>query len=225
MWVKICGITSVEDATSAAAAGADAIGLNFVGGPRLLGPRAAEQILIALPPEVTPVALVRLVNGRLDAQMSELLARFRVSHVQLYGSVSTASLTTLVRDGFRPMPVVAVADEDFADQASGWLSEDNPQCRPVAVVLDAFDPSREGGTGITFRWDWIPAARRTGKLDRWPPIILAGGLRPENVTEAVRVVRPYGVDVSSGVEEAGSPGKKDADRMRAFVLAAKAVIR
>lgn len=222
MWVKICGITNVEDAISATSAGADAIGLNFVGGPRLLGQRAAEEILSALPPEVTPVALVRLVDGRLDARSLDLLTRFRISHVQLYGPVSMDSLSMLVQDGFRPMPVVAVKDEDFADQAAGWLS-DKPQSQPFAIVLDAFDPSREGGTGSAFRWDWIPAARQAGKLDRWPAIILAGGLRLENVAEAVRIVRPYGVDVSSGVEEDGLPGKKDADKMRAFVRAAKNV--
>jgi len=220
--VKICGITNVEDVLAAVAAGADAIGLNFVGGPRQLGSSAAEEILSLLPPMVTPVALVRLANGRICAPSSKLLDEFRVSHLQLYGSVSAKSLATLVHDGFRPMPVVTVRDEGFTDQASGWLS-DKPNCRPAAIVLDAFDPSREGGTGSAFRWDWIPAARRAGKLDRWPPIILAGGLRSENVAEAVRVVRPYGVDVSSGVERDGSPGKKDGDRMLAFVRAAKSV--
>lgn len=220
--VKICGITNEDDAHAAVAAGADAIGLNFIGGPRLITPQVAERILTTLPTMVTPVALVRLIDGRLDMALSILLTRFRVSHVQLYGSVSAESLSTLVRDGFRPMPVVAVQDEGFVDQASGWLVGE-PLCRPAAIVLDAFDPSREGGTGTAFRWDWIPAAREAGKLDRWPLIILAGGLCPENVAEAVRIVSPYGVDVSSGVERTGSPGQKDADRMRAFVRAAKGI--
>jgi len=220
--VKICGITNIEDALAATAAGADAIGLNLVGGPRMLELRAAEEILSALPPMVTPVALVRLEDGHLNDATSEVLARLRISHIQLYGTLRKDNLSTLVRDGFHPMPVIAVLNEDFSDLASGWLSN-KPQHQPAAIVLDAFDPNREGGTGIAFRWDWIPAARRANKLDHWPPIILAGGLCTENVAEAVRIVSPYGVDVSSGVERAGVPGKKDADRMLAFVRAAKGV--
>lgn len=220
MWVKICGITTLADAQAAADAGADAIGLNFVGGPRQLDVRSAEAILATFPPGVTPVALVRLIDGRLDAKPAELLKRFGVTHVQLYGLVDTTSLTTLVQEGFRPIPVVNVKDEGFAEEASVWLSDD-PKCQPAMVHLDAYDPGKEGGTGSAFCWDWIPAARQAGKLDHWPPILLAGGLRPENVAEAVRVVCPYGVDVSSGVEQEGSPGIKDVDKMRAFVRVAK----
>jgi len=220
VWVKICGITNITDAQAAADAGADAIGLNFVGGPRLLDVQSAEAIITALPPGVTPVALVRLLDGRLEAAPAELLKRLGVSYVQLYGTVDMKGLTLLQREGFHPMPVIAVKDERFIGQASAWLSDD-PQCQPTAIVLDAYDPNKEGGTGGAFCWDWIPAARQARKLDHWPPIILAGGLRPENVAEAIRVVRPYGVDVSSGVEQEGSPGVKDVDKMRAFVRAAK----
>ncbi len=219
--VKICGITAVEDALAAAEAGADAIGLNFVGGPRQVAAGPAADILTALPPWVTPVALVRLERGQMPDTLLELLGQFWVSHVQLYGAVAREDLEVLVRDGFKPMPAVAVADERFVGRVSGWLPA-TATGRPAAIVLDAYDPVREGGTGASFRWEWIPAARQAGKLDLWPPIILAGGLSPDNVAEAVRVVRPYGVDVSSGVEVEGAPGRKDPARMRAFVRLARA---
>lgn len=218
--VKICGVTSVENALAAAQAGADAIGLNFVGGPRQIGPERAIEILQALPPLITPVALVRLEQGRLPDDLLELLGEFWVSHVQVYGEVTSGSLAVMAQDGFKPMPVIPVRDEHFADTTNEWLA----RCAarpPVALVLDAYDPERLGGTGKAFRWDWLEAARQAGRLAGWPPIILAGGLNPENVVDAVRAVRPYGVDVSSGVEVPGRPGVKDSEKMRLFVRRAK----
>lgn len=219
--IKICGITTIEDAVAAAAAGADAIGLNFVGGPRELDLARAREILPHVPALVTPVALVRLEQGRLSDALVELLGEFWVSYLQVYGALTRAALADLRREGFRPMPVVAVKEASFASGAAEWLSE-VPDERAAAVVLDAFDPGRAGGTGRVFPWDWVIAARRTGGLAGWPPIILAGGLRPENVAEAVRTVAPYAVDVSSGVELDGMPGRKDRAKMEAFVRAARA---
>ena len=215
MRVKICGITNKADALAAAHAGADAIGLNFVGGPRQIAEGPAAEILECLPPMVTPVALVRLENGRLSDAVVELLGRYWVSHVQVYGTVTIEALDGLSRDGFRPMPVVTIRDADFAREAAIWRG-----CRaggPKAVVLDAYHPGKEGGTGIAFQWDWIPNAARSGALEGWPPIVLAGGLTPENVAEAARIVRPYAVDVASGVEVDGSPGLKDAVKVRRFI--------
>lgn len=220
MRVKICGITNSADARAAAEAGADAIGLNFVGGPRQIAEGPAAEILRSLPPMVTPVALVRLEGGRLADSLVEFLGRYWVSHLQLYGAATAELLDALARDGFQTMLVIAVRGPDFAREAACWRA-----CRaggPRAVVLDAYHPEKEGGTGGVFKWDWIPAAARTGALEGWPPIVLAGGLRPENVAEAVRVVRPYAVDVSSGVEVDGAPGLKDAARIRKFVENARA---
>lgn len=220
MRVKICGITNSADARVAAEAGADAIGLNFVGGPRQIAVGVAAAILESLPPLVTPVVLVRLQDGRLSDELVGLLGRHRVSHLQIYGPVTAGALDALAGDGFCPMPVIAVRGADFARGAVLW--RDCRAGRPRAVVLDTHDPLKEGGTGKVFHWELIPAAVASGAIRGWPPIILAGGLRPGNVAEAVHVVRPFAVDVSSGVEVEGSPGRKDATKVREFVLNARA---
>jgi len=213
-------VTSLEGVQAAAQAGADAIGLNFVGGPRQIRPESAADILQNMPPLVTPVALVRLEAGHVPDDLLEFLARFWVAYVQVYGEFTPASLGAMAQDGFRAMPVVAVRDEHFADRVNEWLAGTGG-LRPAAVVLDAYDPDRLGGTGRPFEWNWVARAVAEGKLSGWPPIILAGGLTPDNVAEAVRTVRPYGVDVSSGVEVQGSPGVKDPQKVRLFVRRAK----
>ncbi|HON67147.1 MAG TPA: phosphoribosylanthranilate isomerase [Phycisphaerae bacterium] len=220
MRVKICGVTSVESALAAARAGADAIGLNFVSGPRRIEPELAGDILQAIPPFVTPVALVRLEMGRLPDDLLEFLGQCWVSHIQVYGEVSSGSLALLTQDGFKPMPVVPVRDEQFADEVNNWLSAMGGRL-PYAIVLDTHHPDQLGGTGQSFEWNWLRQAAEAGKLAGWPPIILAGGLNPDNVVEAITTARPYGVDVSSGVEVPGRPGVKDFEKMQQFVRRAK----
>lgn len=219
MRVKICGITSPDDAALTAAAGADAIGLNFVAGPRQITLEAAPEILAAVPPLVTPVALVTLQeDGDLPGDLLELLAMHWVSHVQVYGQVTPQAVVRLIRDGFRPLVVGHVRDRSFAEPVSRLVAACGAH-GPAGVVLDAFDSRRAGGTGQSFPWDWLAEAREAGELDTWPPIILAGGLCPENVAEAVARTRPWGVDVASGVES--EPGRKDPDKIAQFVLAAR----
>lgn len=254
--VKICGITNLEDGIAAAEAGADAIGLNFVGGPRQITAAVAKEILRALPPMVTPVALVKVESwAGLPPECAEVLGEFHVHCLQLYGweltrpagaepafsatgevSPSQQSGEAFVRSelervpglaelplalaitaarGFRAIPALAVKDLTFAERLSAWGSLAR-EWRPHAVVLDAYDPAREGGTGRTFQWEWVARARAESRGE-WPPVFLAGGLTPENVGEAIRTVRPYGVDVASGVEVEGSPGRKDRAKMTAFV--------
>jgi phosphoribosylanthranilate isomerase len=220
--VKICGITNLPDALAAVDAGADALGLNFVGGPRRIDIDTAASILQGLPPLVTPVALVRLEDGVVPRAVQPLLTEFRVRHLQVYGTLTPAGLTHLTRQRFVVMPVMPVRDEEFEAGAREWLATGAE--RPGAIVLDAFDPSREGGTGLTFPWAWLAAARAAGRLAAWPPIVLAGGLRSANVGEAVRIVQPYAVDVSSGVEFEGQSGRKDPQLMRAFVMAARSAL-
>lgn len=224
MRVKVCGITTVDNGLAAARAGADAIGLNFVGGPRQITLEQAGEIVQALPALVVPVALVRLERGRLSDETLGFLGQHWISHVQIYGDFSSASLDGLIQDGLKPMPVVSVRDADFADPVNRWLTEMEGRA-PAAVVLDAYDPERLGGTGKAFQWQRVQEAASAGKLDRWPPIILAGGLTPENVAEAICAVRPYGVDVSSGVEVSGRPGVKDYQKMQSFVRRAKCSTR
>lgn len=226
MRVKICGITNAADAAEAAQAGADAVGLNFVGGPRRIEPAIAREILGMLPPIVTPVALVRLDQAGLPGELLELFDEFRLSYLQIYdpvgqeGGLPETTLTRLAATGFRLIPVLAVKGVDIGKQLTAWGTAP-PEHRPSAVVLDTYDPLCEGGTGRSFRWEWVAAARKTG-AGVWPPIFLAGGLNPENVAEAIRVAAPYGVDVSSGVEMGGSPGRKDRAKMIAFVRNARA---
>ncbi len=220
MRVKICGITCPEDLRAAAEAGADAVGFNFVGGPRCLDPVRAADLLAALPPLVTPVALVRLEEGRVPDALLELLGEFWVSHVQLYGDLTPAALAALARDGLKPIPAIAVREARILRDAGSLVGPESG-FTPAAVVLDAWAPGREGGTGRTLAWPMIAAEQAAGHMRGWPPIILAGGLTPENVAEAVRQVRPWAVDVSSGVERADAPGRKDPARMDAFVRQAR----
>jgi len=218
MRVKICGITNVEDARAAALAGADAIGLNFVAGPRQIDLDQADRILRSLAPLVTPVALVRLVDGAIASDLLALLETHHVGCVQLYGQLDPDIIRRLLGQGFKPLLVVRVQDHDFAAQVNEFLAACGPD-RPAGVVLDAYQPGRLGGTGKEFHWPWVAQARQAGKLEGWPPLILAGGLTPDNVAQAIATARPWAVDVVTGVEQA--PGKKDPDKMAAFVRAAR----
>lgn len=216
MWVKICGITNVGDALAAADAGADAIGLNFVSGPRKIDVPTADEILRQLPAKVTPVALLRWQSSPLGVDFWNWLSQGPITHLQIYPPDQIEPIT-FPADRFSLMPVIAVNGDTFASSGAWWFDA----TRTTAVVLDTYDPNRAGGTGTSFPWEWVSTARQEGRLEGWPPIILAGGLRPDNVADAVRIAQPYGVDVSSGVELEGSPGKKDARKMRDFVRNAK----
>ncbi len=134
---------------AAAQAGADAIGLNFVGGPRQIVPEVAQDILEALPPLVTPVALARLQGGALPDELLELLGQYWVSHVQIYGDFTADHVALLRRDGFRPMPVVPVRDRNFAKQSYEILGG-RPMEAAAGVVLDTYDSGKAGGTGASF---------------------------------------------------------------------------
>ncbi len=199
--VKICGLTRLEDALAAARLGADALGFNFwPGSRRYLAPAAAREIIRALPPLVTTVGVF------VDPTRDEAMAAAAVSGVQvlqLHGDEPPEACARL------PLPVLKAIRvrgpeslallERYAGAVSGFL-------------LDA-DSAGYGGSGRTF--DWTLAARAAARA----PVVLAGGLDPGNVAEAVRAVRPWGVDVASGVEAA--PGVKDHDLMARFVRAAK----
>lgn len=220
MRIKICGITTPQDAREAAQAGADAIGLNLVGGPRRIKPQQAGTIVESLPAFVTPVALIRLEGGGIPRESLDVLDACRVSHLQIYGAWKPDMIAALRAQHFQPIGVLPVRHEAFAREAAALFAVAPPR-RTAAVVLDAYDPDREGGTGRAFCWDWVISARDRHELEGWPEIVLAGGLRPENVADAIRTLRPMGVDVSTGVEFEGRPGQKDPARMRAFVMEAR----
>ncbi len=197
--VKVCGITRLEDALAAARLGADWLGFNFwPRSKRYLPPAAAAEIVRALPPSVTAVGVF------VDPTAEELAAAVRTSGVrlaQLHGDEPPAFCAAA------PVPVVKgirVKDEHSLAALVSYEVE--------AFLLDSAT-SGYGGSGQAFDWMLAAAAARS------VPVWLAGGLVPDNVAEAVRKVRPRGVDVASGVES--SPGVKDAAKMEAFIRNAK----
>jgi len=200
--VKICGLTSVADAQAAAAAGADLIGLMFyAGSPRHVSLAQAAEIARALPPFVLRVGV--FVNPD-EALVTRAIAECGLNLLQFHGDEPSAFCTQ-----FGLMSVKALRVRDAASLQT--LAEYHTD----AFLLDAYSAAGRGGTGEQFNWDLAVAAQDWGK-----PIFLAGGLTPANVAAAVRQVRPFAVDVSSGVEAA--PGKKDPAKMQAFIAAVRA---
>jgi phosphoribosylanthranilate isomerase len=198
--VKICGITNPEDALAAVEAGADALGfVFFLGSPRCISPEQAAVIIRRLPPFVQTVGL--FVNEE-PATVNLVADRCGLDLVQLHGE-ETPDYCTAVRR--RIIKAFRVKDASSLDELSNY--------RVAAPLLDAWSPSAHGGTGTTFNWDIAAAAAAS------QAIILAGGLTPENVAGAIAAVRPYAVDVSSGVESA--PGKKDAGLVSRFIRSCK----
>jgi phosphoribosylanthranilate isomerase len=199
--IKICGITRAEDALLAAELGAWAIGFIFwPASPRFMDPQRARDIVRALPPFVTPVGVF---VDESPATIEAVATTVRLGAVQLHGSETPAAARALSCRVIKALPVGASGEVQGLDEWRGTL-----------VLLDADDRIRRGGTGQ--RIDWTVAAA----ISRRRPIVLAGGLGPENVAEAVERVQPAAIDVSSGVESA--PGIKDHARLRAFVAAALA---
>jgi len=210
--VKICGITRPEWACAAAEAGADAIGLIFAESPRRISPETAEAIVAALPPWVTPVGVF---VGAPAAEVRGLAERLHLGAVQLHGDEPAEMLADL--GPVKVLKAVGVAGE--ADLASARRWRDRAEAlgrRPDAYLVDARVPGGpRGGTGQVA--DWSLAARM--QEEGFRPLVLSGGLGPENVTEAIRAVRPWGVDTSSGTEV--SPGQKSPEKIRAFVEAVR----
>ena len=204
--IKICGITNPQDAEQAAALGADAIGLNFYAqSPRCISRAMACQILDCLPPFVEPIAL--FVNEPI-IEVQQIAQSLAIRTVQLHGDLQEP----LPVGRIRWIPAFSVRDANSLDRIDTALAMLNAP--PAAVLVDAHVPGKFGGTGQIAPWQLMSAYRSRA------PLILAGGLTPENVAEAIRIVRPYAVDVASGVES--SPGKKDVDRMRRFIDAVHA---
>ena len=200
--VKICGLTSVADARLATEAGADMIGLMFYdGSPRHIPLATAVDISRALSPFVLRVGV--FVNPE-EAQVVEAIAACGLNLLQFHGDETSDFCTQF---GLMSVKALRVRDAESLKQLENFNTD--------AFLLDAYSKSGLGGTGEKFNWDLAVAAQKNGK-----PIFLAGGLTPENVGDAVKQVRPFAVDVSSGVEFA--PGKKDAGKVIAFIQAVHA---
>jgi len=208
--VKICGLTNLADAQAAADAGADMLGFIFYPpSPRFIEPAHVAAIIASLQQMALPVRTVGLfVNAPLHA-IQETLHRCRLDLVQLHGGEPPHLLEALQPQAFKALRPTSL---DEAAAEAEWYADLGPPDGPQ-LLLDAYHPQLHGGTGQV--GDWAIAAALAPRYR----ILLAGGLTPDNVRYAVRQVRPWGVDVSSGVEAA--PGQKDHDKMRRFVAEAK----
>jgi phosphoribosylanthranilate isomerase len=201
LFVKICGVTNAGDARVAVEAGADAIGMIFVPEtPRFVEPAAATVIAAAVPDGVKRVGVF------VDASVEEINERARqvpLDLVQLHSEIAAESARRIAVPFIKVVRVRGAIDV-------GRLRSYNA----AAYLLDTYVEGAHGGTGKTFDWDLARPVVEAGL-----PVLLSGGLTPENVSEAVRRVRPYGVDVSSGVE--ARPGMKDHEKVRAFIANAQ----
>ena len=204
--VKVCGITNIEDAVAAAEAGADALGFIFYEkSPRYVPPAVAARIIADLPPLIMPVGV--FVNEEL-ATVRSIMDACGLAMAQLHGDENASYCHDLSRPAMKALrlkdraSLLAVAEYQGRGGVRGF-------------VIDRFSESAYGGTGQLTDW------RLAAEIAKSTRVVLAGGLTPGNVAEAIRTVRPYGVDVSSGVESA--PGKKDHAKIFAFLAAVRVV--
>jgi phosphoribosylanthranilate isomerase len=200
--VKVCGIKEIEDARVAADAGADAIGLIFAESPRRVSVEEARKIASTLPGGILKVGVF------VDEEPQEVLRLARevgLDYVQLHGDETPGTVTILQEAGVKVMKALRVRDESSLAAMEVYGAD--------LVMLDAWSAKARGGTGD--RFDWGLAKSLKGRDN----IVVSGGLTPENVQEAIAFFEPYGVDASSSLEE--RPGKKNGERVRRFVRAAK----
>ena len=200
--VKICGITNTGDARVAAEAGADAVGLIFAESPRRVGIEGARRISIALPENIIRVGVF------VDEEPAEVLRISRkvgLDLAQLHGDETPDTVTAVREGGVKVMKALRVRDAASIEALDGYEAD--------LFLLDAYSEKARGGTGE--RFDWRVAKSLRGRDN----IVVSGGLGPENVREAVEFFEPYGVDASSSLED--EPGRKNGERVRRFVLAAR----
>jgi len=198
--IKICGLTNLEDALAAAEAGADALGFVFYRqSPRCIESKTAKEIIRQLPPYVTTVGV--FANASAD-EILDAMEECGLDLAQLQGDEPPSVCERL---GPKAIKAIRVKNRDSLASMKAYSVR--------AFVLDTYTPENFGGTGKRFDWDLALEAKQYGR------VILAGGLNPQNVREAIQKVRPYGVDVSTGVEQ--RIGRKDPEKVRQFIVKAK----
>ena len=203
--IKICGITNLDDAMAAVDFGSDALGFVFFReSPRAISPQSAASIIAKLPAFTTTVGV--FVDSPLD-EIQKIVNETGIDVVQLHGDEPPESCR-LHRRVIKGIRVKSLESLETLESYQDFVS---------AFLLDTFAPNMPGGTGQVFNWEIATEAKNFGR------IILAGGLTPENISEAIRRVNPYAVDVSSGVELA--KGKKDHQKMRLFIERARSAAR
>jgi phosphoribosylanthranilate isomerase len=202
--IKICGITNVDDALMAVELGADALGFIFYPkSPRYIKVREAANICNALPPFVTKVGVF---VDELEYEIEKALGECLLTALQFHGEEPPGFCQKFAAKSIK---AVRMRDEASLRMAAEYDVD--------ALLLDTYTESERGGTGKAFDWSLAVKAKEIG-----PPIILSGGLTPQNVQEAIRKVEPYAVDVSSGVER--EPGRKDPEKLRRFMEQVKGVL-
>ncbi len=192
--IKICGITRLEDALLAADLGADALGFIFTESPRQVVPETAGEIISLLPPFVNSVGV--FVDEEQES-VREIAAYCKLDLIQLHGNESSGYCKAL---DLKALKVIRVKDEKSIESMASYRGT------VQGFLLDTYVKGLPGGTGKTFNWELAKQAKKYG------PVILSGGLNPDNICEAIEKVKPYGVDISSGVE--ASPGIKDPDKLK-----------
>jgi len=200
--VKVCGITTLNDARTAATFGADAIGLVFAESPRKVSIEEAREIAAALPDSVLKVGV--FVNEAPE-EMLRVACQVGLDYVQLHGDEGPETVTAVREGGVKVIKALRVRDAGSLEAMDVYGAD--------LFLLDAWSEKARGGTGE--RFDWGVAKSLSGRGN----IVVSGGLSPGNVREAIRLFEPYGVDASSSLEDA--PGKKNKERVRRFVVAAK----
>lgn len=237
-WIKVCGITNVQDAKAAVDAGADALGFVFAPSTRQVLPATARAIAAAVPSHIEKVGV--FADERLD-HVLDTVVEAGLTAVQLHGAepleyarelarrfAGLSSPVKMIRASHLPVPKNGLEEALGWDPVSAGVIDVDPHSaepRPgvfAAMLLDSIgSPVQAGGTGNTF--DWQRSRTMAAVMSVWTKLIVAGGLKPDNVAEAVRMLHPWGVDVSTGVEQ--SPGRKDPEKIRAFVATVRAAER
>lgn len=212
--VKICGITRPEDAAAAAAAGADAIGMVFYApAPRNISIERAKKILAVLPPFVSAVGL--FVDAPSD-EIRRVAEQLHLRHIQLHGHEPPVRVAEL-----RGLCVIKAmrVDARFGETLAAWrrASAELNLTNLSGIVLETGNTPEAGGTGATNDWAAVQRQRNAGGFEGLPPLIAAGGLTPATVGDVVRTLRPWAVDVSSGVES--SKGSKSSEKIQQFIRA------
>jgi len=221
-WIKICGTTSLPDAEAAVAAGADALGFIFAPSPRRIAPDVAAAIIAKLPPSVEKVGV--FVNET-PVRILEVVRLAGLTGVQLHGDESLEFAEALFPSAVKKRPriyrAMSMRSMFSATRDTAFLRDTTHAPAFDALLIDSGSPTRAGGTGLTF--DWTRSQPIINGLKRRFKVIVAGGLRADNIAQAITLFRPWGVDVASGVE--ASPGRKDLDQLRAFIANARAAER
>lgn len=215
-WVKICGITNLEDAQLAVEAGADAVGFVFYDkSPRKIDPDAAREIAARLPQKVEKVGVFA---SRSVGDVQQFVEQVGLTAIQFYPTSEFEAVAELIalKKKRTELKLIVVCPADKLSQKGLLMSE---ELRKVlyALMFDSGTGAQPGGTGNRFNWN--EARGMLQVMSVTVPVIVAGGLNPLNVAEAINLFQPYGVDVASGVE--AKPGKKDPKKVRAFVRAVR----